>query len=225
VRGARPGLLLAQEPGVGPTRRRILTAAALPLLAACTSSRADRPPAPPVTPTPSGATTGAMVPAPSTNAADVDLVRTNAALDAVLAAACGAAVDALVASGAAPALAQQLRTARDHHTQHVAGWRTVLPAGSATPALRDADAQVAAVRDAGSPSAAALLVLALEDAAAATCTRACGLLTGADALAVTAGVGPVQASHAASLRFLLGRPLLPAAFQQVDAALLPDALA
>ena len=215
----------------GLPRRRFLLGlggvAGIAALAACSDAAPAGPPAPGATSPPAPSTTTTTAPTYSGEAALVALGAAVSALagDLLGQAASGAGQGRYgVVPGAVSAF---LAGAAAQHVAHAEAWNRVLVAAG-LPAVDGAPLTVEPALRARLGAALApvdLLGLAADvtSMAAATVTAMTDRLTGASAVSLAAGVGPVAAMHGATAGFLLGRP--PAAPADPTAgALGPDAL-
>lgn len=189
-------------------------------LAACGSSKSSTP-----TTTPTSGTAGGSV-----YTGDLKVVALAAALENLAVAAYGMALDAAgkgTYGAVPPAIATFVTTAKDHHTQHAAGWNAVLKSAGkpevTTPALSITADQVKMLQAAKTLPDVAKLALALEDAAAQTYTFATSAVMDTGGIQVAATIAPVEAQHAAILRFVLGSYPAPDSFLKTSGAVPPSA--
>lgn len=115
-----------------------------------------------------------------------------------------------------PALVSLAATCLEQHVEHARAWNSVLraarrPVITGVP-LSSHPALMSSLRSAGTPGAAAALAHRLEDQAAQTFVVAAGHLANAEGVAAAVSIAPVEAMHAAILRFLLGETPVPASF-------------
>ncbi|MHC1562030.1 hypothetical protein ACR9E3_23965 [Actinomycetospora sp. C-140] len=201
--------------------------AGLSALAACSDAAPAGPPAP-------GATPG---PAPTTTTTTAPTYSGEAALVALGAAVSGLAGDLLGQAaggagqgryGAVPgAVSAFLSGAAAQHVAHAEAWNRVLvaagrPAVDGTP-LTVEPALRARLAAALAPVDLLGLAADVTGTVAATVTAMTDQLTGASAVSLAAGIGPVAAMHGATAGFLLGRPPTAPA-DPTAGALGPDAL-
>ncbi|HVU72051.1 MAG TPA: ferritin-like domain-containing protein [Mycobacteriales bacterium] len=186
-------------------------------LAACGSSKSSTPPA-------TAATTGAAA-AGATYTGDLKVVALAAALENLAVAAYGMALDAAgkgTYGTVPPAIATFVTTAKDHHTQHAAGWNAVLQSAGkpavTTPALSITADQVKMLTAAKTLPDVAKLALNLESAAAQTYTFATSAVSDIKGVQVAATIAPVEAQHAAILAFVLGQYPAPDSFIKTTGA-------
>ncbi len=166
-----------------------------------------------------GACSGSSRPQASAYAGDYRLVALAAALEnqaadfyrVLLAAERGGKLGA-----AEPALVSVAATCLEQHVKHARAWNSVLRAAHrpviAGVPLSSHSALMSSLRSAGTPGAAAVLAHRLEDQAAQTFAAAAGHLANAEGVAAAASIAPVEAMHAAILRFMLGETPVPASF-------------
>lgn len=116
----------------------------------------------------------------------------------------------------APAFAALADACAGHHADHAATWNAILRAGR-KPAvtgvpLAGRKPVMTAARSVATVAEAAALALRLETQAAQAYVSASGALTSATGVAAAASIAPVEAMHAAILRFILGEYPAPASF-------------
>ncbi|WP_329215707.1 ferritin-like domain-containing protein [Streptomyces sp. NBC_01485] len=138
------------------------------------------------------------------------------------------AVDAALRAGrlgpAVPALAEFVRTATAHHTQHAATWNAILreahkPVVTGAPLSGHAQL-MKRIKAASTVAEVVSAVQGLEYRAAQTHTAAAGSLTGTGpAVVAAATIAPVEAMHAATLGYVLGGPSGTASFLGMSEAL------
>ena len=119
-------------------------------------------------------------------------------------------------SGSAPAFARLAEACARHHVEHAATWNAILlagrePAMAGTP-LRGASGVLRSARSAATVEEAAALALRFETEAAETYVNAVGSLSSRPGIAAAASIAPVEAMHAALLRFLAGDDPVPMSF-------------
>ncbi|MFJ9157988.1 ferritin-like domain-containing protein [Streptomyces griseoviridis] len=127
-----------------------------------------------------------------------------------------------------PAVSTFVSTAMAQHADHAETWNSVLT-GAGKPAVTDVPLSnqkevAAALGRATSVSDAAELALTLEDQAAQTYLYAMIHVRSASGIETAATIAPVEAMHAAILRFVLGRYPVPDAFLPVGKAAKPSLL-
>jgi rubrerythrin len=105
-------------------------------------------------------------------------------------------------TGNAPALDRLAATCLRHHEEHAATWNAILRSAR-RPAVTSA-ARTGELRSARTVSRVITLAAELEDEAARTYATAVGHVASPVLVAAAAGIAPVEAMHAATLRFLLG---------------------
>lgn len=214
-------------------RRAVLTAGLLGAagLAAACADTAPGAAAPPPGPTSPGAPPPPVATTPpGTYTGDLVAVALGAALANLAAGLYAEAVNgaALARYGQVPgAVTAFLSGAGGQHAAHAAAWNELLtaagrPAVTGTP-VRTADERRAVLRAARAPTDLLALALDLETAVTATVVDRLAEVTDPAVVAVAAGVAPVDAMHAATAAFLLGRSA-GAAPSAAGAALGPDAL-
>jgi len=188
-------------------------------LAACGSSKSSTPPA----------TTDSSAAGGSVYTGDLKVVALAAALENLAVAAYGMALEAAGkgAYGAVPpAIATFVTTAKEHHTQHAAGWNAVLKSAGkpevTTPALSITADQVKMLQAAKTLPDVAKLALNLESAAAQTYTFATSAVSDLNGVKVAATIAPVEAQHAAVLAFVLGQYPAPDSFIKTTGAVQPS---
>ncbi len=125
-----------------------------------------------------------------------------------------------------PALTSLAQACVTQHAEHAESWNAVLRSGhkpviSGIPLVTHASVMTA-LRSASTAGAAVALAYRLESQAALTYVSAAGLLTSADGIAAAASIAPVEAMHAATLRFIGGEDPVPASFAGAGAASLKD---
>ncbi|MEE1799302.1 ferritin-like domain-containing protein [Streptomyces sp. JV176] len=141
---------------------------------------------------------------------------------------------ALAAAGAGrlgsvpPAVSAFVTTAMAQHTDHAKAWNAVL-AGADRPAvtgvpLSDREEVATALRKARSVGDVAALALQLEDQAARTYLLSTYSVRNEAVTGTAATIAPVEAMHAAVLRFVLGQYPVPDAFLPVAGAARPSLL-
>ena len=141
-----------------------------------------------------------------------------------------AAVRAGRLGGQAPALVSLAETCLRQHTEHARTWNAILrsshlPAISGVPLSGHASV-LRAIGSAATVGQAVALAIGLESRAEQTCVAASGQLDSQAGLAAAASIAPVEAMHAASLRFLIGEYPTPSGFAgTADAASLRELLA
>ncbi len=121
-----------------------------------------------------------------------------------------------------PALTSLAEACVSQHAEHAESWNAVLrsghkPAISGIPLVTHASVMTA-LSSASTASAAVALAYRLESQAAQTYVAAAGVLTSADGIAAAASIAPVEAMHAAVLRFIGGQDPVPASFPGAKAA-------
>jgi hypothetical protein len=137
------------------------------------------------------------------------------------------AMRAALAGVRAPAFTTLADACASHHADHAATWNAILlagrkPAVTGVP-LADRRSVLAAARSIATVGEAATLALRLEVQAQQTYVVASGSLTSATGVAAAASIAPVEAMHAAMLRFIAGEYPVPASFPATsDAARLSD---
>lgn len=130
-----------------------------------------------------------------------------------------AAVQAGRLRGAAPAFVSLAQACLRQHAEHARTWNAILrsarkPAVSGAPGHSLASS-IASARTIGVATAAALRV---EDEATQAHAAAAGRLTLAAGVAAAASIAPVEAMHAAILRFIMGEFPTPVSFTGFPAA-------
>ncbi|MFJ2442179.1 MULTISPECIES: ferritin-like domain-containing protein [unclassified Streptomyces] len=121
-----------------------------------------------------------------------------------------------------PAVSTFVTTAMAQHADHAKAWNAVLT-GAGKPAITDVPLSnrksvTAALGRAKNVGEAAGLALQLEDQAAQTYLFATYNVKSAAGIETAATIAPVEAMHAAILRFVLGQYPVPDAFLPVDKA-------
>ncbi|MFE2941822.1 ferritin-like domain-containing protein [Streptomyces sp. NPDC059255] len=127
-----------------------------------------------------------------------------------------------------PAVSSFVTTAKAQHTDHAKVWNSVLT-GAGRPAIRgvpltDREEITTALGKARNAGDAAALALRLEDQAAQTYLLSTYSVKSASGIETAATIAPVEAMHAAILRFVLGEYPVPDAFLPVDKAAKPSLL-
>jgi hypothetical protein len=122
----------------------------------------------------------------------------------------------------APAFTSFAETCLDQHTEHARTWNGLLrsghwPAITGVPLAGHA-ALAGAFSAAATAGQAAVLARRLEDQAAQTYVAVAGSLPPGPSVAAAASIAPVEAMHAAILRFLLGADPVPLSFTGTAAA-------
>jgi hypothetical protein len=115
-----------------------------------------------------------------------------------------------------PALVSLAQTCLAQHADHARTWNAILRAGhkpviSGVPLASHASI-LRAAGAAATVGHAATLAIEVESRAEQTYVAAVGKLDSADGVAAAAGIAPVEAMHAAILRFLAGQYPTPAGF-------------
>ncbi|HET9897817.1 MAG TPA: ferritin-like domain-containing protein [Streptosporangiaceae bacterium] len=115
-----------------------------------------------------------------------------------------------------PALISIARTCVRQHTEHARAWNAVLrsarkPEISGVP-LSTHESVMSELTTARTPDAIAAIACRLETQAAQTFASGSAAMTSAQAIAAAASIAPVEAMHAAILRFLLGEYPVPGSF-------------
>lgn len=168
--------------------------------------------------------------AANTYTGDTRLVALAAALENQAVAVYTAALDAAKGGrlGTVPAAFTSFaQTAIQQHAAHAKAWNALLSAAHKTPVTDTPLAGPSLLDQANGASTFAALggvALHLENQAAQTHLAALGALTGTDAVSTAAGIGPVEAMHAAVLGLMLGQSPVPADFLTVDGAVKTSAL-
>jgi hypothetical protein len=125
-----------------------------------------------------------------------------------------------------PAFANFATVAMKQHSDHAAGWNSVLTAAKlapvTTPAVSIASTEVAALTAAKTIPDVAKVALGLENGAASTYTFAVANISDAGGIKVAATIAPVEAMHAAILNFILGNYPVPASNIGTTDAITPD---
>lgn len=116
----------------------------------------------------------------------------------------------------APAFATLADACAGHHADHAAIWNAILRAGrkpsvTGVPLVGRRQVMTAA-RSVATVAEAAALALRLETQAEQTYVAASGSLTSTTGVAAAASIAPVEAMHAAMLRFIAGEYPVPASF-------------
>ncbi|MFF2073570.1 ferritin-like domain-containing protein [Kitasatospora sp. NPDC058162] len=212
-------------------RRRFLlgaggVAAAL-VLAACSSSKNVKDPAPS---SPAGTMPGSAS-ASGKYTGDLKVVALATALENQAVVAYQAALDAAKAGKLGtvpPAVATFVTTAMAQHSDHAKAWNAVLT-GAGLPAITDVPLSnqpdtLAALGKAASVGDVAKLALELEDQAAQTYLFATYNVTSPAGIATAASIAPVEAMHAAILNYVLGQYPVPDDFLPTDKAASPTLL-
>ncbi|MFJ9350931.1 ferritin-like domain-containing protein [Streptomyces sp. NPDC101237] len=127
-----------------------------------------------------------------------------------------------------PAVATFATVAMKQHAAHARAWNAALT-GAGRPAvqgvpLSNQPATLKALGRARNVGEVARLALSLEDQAAQTYLFAAGHVSSHAGITTAASIAPVEAMHAAILRFVLGQYPVPDAFLQMDRAAKPALL-
>ncbi|HSH61221.1 MAG TPA: ferritin-like domain-containing protein [Acidimicrobiales bacterium] len=160
--------------------------------------------------------------------ADLDIVQFAAGLEVLAVGTYKAALDAATANKLGPvppAVAEFVKTAMNHHQEHLNALNGALKAGARDQVTQPnaklkptVDAQFANVKDAGG---AANLALMLETIAADTYLAAIPKLESDDSKKLAASIQAVDQQHRAILLFALGQYPVPETFHNPDQAATP----
>lgn len=123
--------------------------------------------------------------------------------------------------GSAPALVSLAQTCAEQHAAHARAWNSVLhaahrPVVSGIPLASQAGL-MRKLDSATVPGAAVALAYKLENQAAGTFASVAGHVNNAEAVTAAASIAPVEAMHAAILRFMLGESPVPEDFADSSA--------